>query len=361
MTKQKLLYLVILLTCVSSLLAISCAKPQAPEVIEWNFAQYTAPTAGIGNIATVWCDEVAKRTNGRLIVKCHWSSSLAGPKEMPEAVKQGLCDMVWALPSYNPTVFPFSALANMPLILPAGFRVDQIVLSYNEFAKTSSALHEEYDKVNAVFAFQMSTASYDMISNKTVRSVADLKGLRIKSFAQHGEVFKLLDAVPVTIPAGETYGALQTGVVAAGCFAPASLYTYKLHEIAKYYIKDLGMGAVGGSAIINKDSYDALPDDIKGVIEDLQVEAALYSQYYYSGEKMMQEAWEGFEAEGVETIPFPASERAQIEAVAPRIWEKWIEENGGEPAREAFDAYCACAEKVMKEYPNGLPEWEPGA
>jgi len=77
-----------------------------------------------------------------------------------------------------------------------------------------------------------------MLSKKPVRTLAELKGLKVRSSGKIADVLKAAGASPVLVPGEEIYTALSTGVIdAAHWGAAAGALTMKLCEPAKYYIQ----------------------------------------------------------------------------------------------------------------------------
>jgi TRAP-type mannitol/chloroaromatic compound transport system substrate-binding protein len=72
--------------------------------------------------------------------------------------------------------------------------------------------------------------------NREIRSVDDLRGLRMRIPGLAGEVFSAAGGEAVRIPGGEVYTALQTGVIdAVEWVGPYNDLALGLHEIAEYY------------------------------------------------------------------------------------------------------------------------------
>ena len=84
-----------------------------------------------------------------------------------------------------------------------------------------------------------------------------------------GEVLKRAGGIPVTLPGGELFTALQTGVIdATEWVGPYNDLTFGFHQIAKYYYYP-GWHEPGSmlELLINKDEWDQLPNHLKAIIE----------------------------------------------------------------------------------------------
>ena len=72
--------------------------------------------------------------------------------------------------------------------------------------------------------------------NKEINSLEDVKGLKMRIPGIGGEVLKEAGGIPVTLPGGELFTALQTGVIdATEWVGPWNDEAMKFHEAAKYY------------------------------------------------------------------------------------------------------------------------------
>jgi TRAP-type C4-dicarboxylate transport system substrate-binding protein len=113
-----------------------------------------------------------------------------------------------------------------------------------------------------------------MLRGKQVKSVADLKGLKIRvsQTAIMMDTIRALGASPAPISYAELYSALQSGVV-DGAENPITAYlNNKFYEVAKYYTLD---GHVFSPSIIVMSEATAKklsPDDLK-LVMDAAVEA----------------------------------------------------------------------------------------
>ena len=104
--------------------------------------------------------------------------------------------------------------------------------------------------------------------NKEINSLDDLKGLKMRIPGLGGEVFKRAGGIPVTLPGGELYTALQTGALdATEWVGPYNDLAFGFYKVAKYYYYP-GWHEPGTTleAIINKEAFDALPEDLQEIV-----------------------------------------------------------------------------------------------
>lgn len=104
--------------------------------------------------------------------------------------------------------------------------------------------------------------------NKEIKSVEDLKGLKMRIPGLGGEVLRRAQGTPVTLPGGELLTALSSGNIdATEWVGPYNDLTFGLYKAAKYYYYP-GWHEPGTTleAMVNKNAFDALPNDLKVII-----------------------------------------------------------------------------------------------
>lgn len=113
------------------------------------------------------------------------------------------------------------------------------------------------------------TAEAFLHSRKPVRTMADLKGLKVRTAGAWLEIAKGMGAAPVTMPGGEVYTSLERGAIDATEWG--TLYeniTPGFHKIAKYVvIPGVHQPVAPFELIINKDAFAALSDRDKKLVE----------------------------------------------------------------------------------------------
>lgn len=103
--------------------------------------------------------------------------------------------------------------------------------------------------------------------NGDVKSLADLKGLKVRSFtASMSTLLTELGATPVTLSFPEVYLALQRGVASCGVTSPTSANSGKWPEVTKVFLPLSVSGSVQ-SHMVNVAWLNSLPADKKAAFE----------------------------------------------------------------------------------------------
>ena len=104
--------------------------------------------------------------------------------------------------------------------------------------------------------------------NKELNSMDDLRGIKMRIPGLGGEVFQRAGGTAITLPGGEIFTSLQTGVIdATEWVGPYNDLAFGLHQVAKYYYYP-GWQEPGPAleTIINKQAFETLPDDLKEIV-----------------------------------------------------------------------------------------------
>ncbi|MDH5552365.1 MAG: TRAP transporter substrate-binding protein [Nitrosomonas sp.] len=159
-------------------------------------------------------------------------------------------------------------------------------------------LNEVYARHNIV-AFPAGNTHLQMGGwfRKEIKSLEDLKGLKMRIPGHAGEVVGKIGMKPMSIPPGELYTALERGTIDAVEWAgPANDVKMGFHKLAPYYYTGWHEPGAELHVFINKEKYDALPNDLKAMIAISAKEVSLdiLSEAFYRNviawEEMKQES-----------------------------------------------------------------------
>jgi TRAP-type mannitol/chloroaromatic compound transport system substrate-binding protein len=166
---------------------------------------------------------------------------------------------------------------------------------------------EVYEPFNCV-TFPMNNTGVQMTGwfREPVESVAQLNGLRMRIPGLAGQVYGALGVDARVLPAPEIFPALERGVIDAAEFVgPYQDRRLGLHQAAKFYhTTGWHEPATTGELLISKPAWDALPDDLKMIVQQACQAATLESVTW--SEAVNGEALEDLiENEGVQASVLP--------------------------------------------------------
>ena len=123
--------------------------------------------------------DLPKLSGGALTTK-HFGLEVANLRSMPALLKSGVIDVGNVLPGYFPADFPSFAL--IAELAPLGQSGSAMAAATSEFFATCAPCLKEFTNRGILYTASASTPSYDIMSTrKPVRTVADLKGMRLRS------------------------------------------------------------------------------------------------------------------------------------------------------------------------------------
>ena len=143
-------------------------------------------------------------------------------------------------------------------------KLRQGIWSYNGVFHLVDAWQEQ-DGGRSVFKFKL----------LAVQGEEDFRGLKIRAYgAETAKLFKLMGAVPLTMPLGEVYVALQRGLVDGVMTSVDSVHAINAQEVLDYGTRLVVSAYVPCNyVLVNLDSFNALPQDLQQIILDAAHEA----------------------------------------------------------------------------------------
>jgi len=103
---------------------------------------------------------------------------------------------------------------------------------------------------------------------RKIESLADLRGLKLRSLGLGGEIYRRLGATPQTTPPAEILTALQSGVIDGAEFVgPGSDIALGFYRVAPfYYYPGFNKPNGTGECIIARKIWEPLPADLKAIV-----------------------------------------------------------------------------------------------
>jgi TRAP-type transport system periplasmic protein len=290
-------------------------------------------------LATEWGKEIEKRTNGAVKVQMFYSGTLTPIDKCYDGVVRGISDIAVAPLSYTPGRFPLTEIFDYPLGCKSGVLATKLINeSYEKFKP------KEFDDVKVLY-FHSPGASL-LHTNKAVRKLEDLKGLKIRCTGTVTKIVTALGGTPVSLPIGETYDGISRGVVDGAIATVEALQGWKLGEATKFTTEAYGSSnAIAMAVVMNRDRWNALPPDVQKIIEGVNQEwidktGKSWDQIDDSGRQFALKL-------GHEFIPLSKEEDARWAKAAAPLFDDYVRERKakGLPADEVVKF---CQERVKQ-------------
>ena len=249
------------------------AIAQSQPEIKWRLASsFPKSLDTIYGGAEVFAKRVLEATDGKFQIRAFAGGEIVPSFSVLDAVKDGTVECAHTASYYffgkDPT-FAFDAT------VPFGFNARQFSAWF---------LHGGGKELLSKFF-----AGYNVVSipcgntgaqmggwfRKEIKTVADIKDLKIRVGGFAGEVLAKLGAVPQQIAGGDVYPSLEKGTIdAAEWIGPYDDEKLGFQKVAKYYYyPGWWEGGLNLSLYIGKDKFEALPKAYQAIVQAAAAEA----------------------------------------------------------------------------------------
>lgn len=330
-----------------ALVAASALPAKAQEFV----IRYASPSAASDptQAATIWfTEEVTKRTDGRVQFEMFLGNSLVKDQDIIIAIGDGLIEMGKIYTVSYPGQLPVWNMVNLPFTSPSPYVAINVI---HDLMDQYPIFDEELAKMNVRALGVIATGGTGIVSKKPIRAVEDLEGFKVRARGIQASAFSAVGATPVSIPWNDVYEALSKGVVEGSTNYIITTRPIRHNEVADYYIP-AGLGQAIQLELINRDFWDALPEDIRTIMTEVMAEAEQrYSER--ASELALEERKVLEEEQGpghMEYVEFPAEEREKWVAASPDFFAEWAKENAGAADTDAIaKSYFELQDKYVAE------------
>lgn len=190
---------------------------------------------------------------------------LGGPEVIPsldqaEAVKNGVIQIAFPPTAYYSPMLRESDVVTVSQYTPWEERT--------EASGLYDLMVERHETINIRYLGRWLYSPYHLWFKKPFKVLADFKGRRMRTQALHERYMKEMGMVPVTVSHGETYTALERGVVEGYGWPILGPRDYGWATICKYVI-DPGYLNMNSIILMNLDSWKKLSPKSQRSIEEM--------------------------------------------------------------------------------------------
>ena len=280
------------------------AAPEGAKTYKLTYSVFFPPMHIQAKTAMDWAAEVQKRSEGRIQITVHPGGTLTKADQCWQGVLDGVSDIGMSCFAYTPGRFPLLEALDLPLGWPDGLTATRV-------ATKLAAKYNPAEIQGAKVLYIHAHGPGILATKKPVRTLEDLKGMKIRGTGLSAGIATALGATAVGMPQPETYDALQKGVV-EGTFCPIeTLKGWKQGEVIEAITDTKAIGYTTSMFVaMNQKSWDSLPADLQQIITDVSAEWV---------DKHGQ-AWNQADAEGLE---FVKSLNREIITLAPEEEARW--------------------------------------
>jgi TRAP-type C4-dicarboxylate transport system substrate-binding protein len=260
--------------------------------------------------------ELEARTEGRVKIRTPAGGTLLAAREIFDGVIQGTADIGNFAMSYQPGRFPVTEALDLPHFFPDAKTATRALEAVMDEFKPA-----EFADVVVLSVFTCPPAI--VMSKPPVTSIADLKGLAIRTSGTGAEVLKRLGGTPVAMPQSEVPDALQKGLIVGNLSSPEVL---KDNDYAKTCpnMFDTKLGVISFAVVMNKRKFEKLPKDIQDALVTLGREQSHWTASYVDDHAANAIAWGKEERNLVVTVPSD-EDKAALRAAAAPLMDEYVE------------------------------------
>ncbi len=272
---KKIVFLFFTIMCFSSGLVLTPAF--SAKTYEWRLAQTWPKGMPLFSDVSKEMARIAKElSNGRLLITIDAKEDHERALGIFDMVKQGEYQMGHSASYYwKNTDINTQFFATVPLGMIA---VEQYAWFY--YGGGLELMEKAYAKHN-MLSFPGGNTGNQMGGwfLKEIKSLEDMKALKMRIPGIAGDILKELGSEPVVIPGGELYDALKSGEIdGLEWVGPSIDLGMNFHEIAEYYYTGWHEPATMLQFLINQEAYDSLPDDLQNILR-VSMRLAAYDNY----------------------------------------------------------------------------------
>ncbi|NOY90776.1 MAG: hypothetical protein GXP55_06150 [Deltaproteobacteria bacterium] len=220
-------------------------------------------------IFNAWNNSLRQRTDGRLTLQFYPGGSQGDERDFIRKMRAGQMDgAVVTSTGLGQIVRPVMVLA-----VPGIFR------EYSQLDRVRHRFQHQFEQQFEAHGYHLlgwgDAGKLRLFSKTEIRRPSDLRSVRPWAWRDDTvftEFLNVVGANPVRLGVPEVYPALQTGMVdtvPSSALAAVALQWYtRLH-----YVTAQNMGILIGAAVLKKEKYDALPDDLRTALDETSTQA----------------------------------------------------------------------------------------
>lgn len=230
--------------------------------------QFLPPVATVpAKILKPWGEELTAASDGRIAIQHFDAMALGGrPPELLDQARDGVVDLAMTVVGYTPGRYPRTEVFELPFMMK-----DPVGTSRAFWEMVETDFQEsEYQDVKVLGAWVHGPG---VIHTKDpVTKLEDMKGKTLRGPTRViNDMLSELGATPVGMPLPAIPEALSKGVVNGTVIPWEVTPSIRLAELVSNHAEFSGDEALYTATIVlvmNKAKYDALPDDLKAILDE---------------------------------------------------------------------------------------------
>lgn len=299
----------------SGLLAAGLIAPSAASAQTFTLKIAEGPGPHADNYGHVplqeFVKEVEAKSGGRIKVNIHWNFALGKNEAVMNRLRTGQVEAILTSEGHLAPYYPDVQVLGVPYL----FATRQIAYEVMDGPFGQSLAKAITEKTGIrVMGWGENGGYRHYSSNKPLKTVDDLKGLKIRTMTNpiHMQIVRSLGASPTPIAWADLYSSLQTGVVDGQENALATFRIPKLEEVQKHIILDGHVYSMLGWYLSDK-FYKSLPADLQKIVDDASKTLIKRNREISTGQEAADRKY--LEGKGVTIVDVSLAEKRRFQAL----------------------------------------------
>ena len=277
---------------------------------------------------------VSDKTNGEFTLNLSYGG-LSKNKENLDGISAGAFEMAQFCAGYHRDKNPTITVMELPFLGVSNLRAE---IAASQAVYNHPATKKDLARWNATLLMPSPLPQYNIAGKGAAPTgLADLEGISIRATGGIGNALSKVGVNPVSLGAGEVYGAMESGAIQGAAFAPHAHLAFKVVDEAEWWTSNLNPGSVNCPVVVNSEALadlsDAHRDALLGSVDealDWYVE-----KYQVSVDKFNAKVAE----KNIQVLTFSDSDVSAIKATAAPVLKEWLADmdSRGLPGQDLYD------------------------
>jgi TRAP-type C4-dicarboxylate transport system substrate-binding protein len=311
--------------------AVAClSQGMAQAQTKWDMPTPYADTEFQTKNNYQFAEDVKKATNGALDIKVHSANSLIKNPEIKRAVQTG---QVQIGEIFKPNLGPEDPVFELDAIpfFAASYKEARALLDVSR-----PAISEKLLKQGLRVLYMVPWPSQAFFTKKPINSVAELKGLKMRTYnAQTARLAQLMGAVPTTVQATEIPQAFSSGIIDTMFTSAPTAVTTKAWDYTKF-VYDTQAWVPKNVVFVNERSFQALPEAVRKVV--LEQAALAERRGWEWSQRDNDESPKVLVKNGMTLTAISPAFSAELKKIGDQMLDDWLKKAGPD-GKKIIDAY----------------------
>lgn len=297
---------------------------------KWDMPTPYGDTTHPTKVAKIFAEEVSKNSDGKLTINVHGGGSLIKHPEIHRAVKSRQVQIGEVFLGRLGNIDPVFKLDNIPFLATDFDSAEKL------YQASKQQLSDTLDKEGLMLLYTTPWPAQDLYTNKTVESLGDLKGLKMRAYSPTtSRLADLMGTTPVNIPFSDVAQAFSTSAVDAMVTSPSTGVTNQSWDYITHFTT-INAWIPKNIVFANKKVFKRLDKETQEAI--LKAAAAAEKEGWKMGRELAVEHTNILKEKGM-TVSSPSEKLvAELRDIGEVMVKEWLAETG-DSGKQIIDQY----------------------